>query len=332
MKACVIGGGSWGTAFARHLANLAGVDAELVCRRREQAEQVNSSHHNPDYLADILLPPGLVAATFENNSLKEAQLVAVAVPSRAYRDVLRLLAPSINEEAPVLNLTKGLEPGTLKRMSEVLVEELPAAAAAKIMVLSGPNHAEEVAADIPTATVVASEDLDAASGMQEMISTGSFRVYVNQDLIGVELCAATKNVIALAAGMSDGLGFGDNAKASLITRGLAEMSRLGRKMGARPDTFSGLAGMGDLIATCTSRHSRNRLAGELIAGGLTATQAEQQMGMVAEGLTSAAAVKELAHRHGVDMPITEQVCAVIHEGKDVRLAVIELMTRAPKQE
>lgn len=331
MRASVIGGGSWGTAFARLLVG-AGVETELICRRGEQAEAINTSHRNPDYLGDIDLPLKLKAATFDQNRLREAELVAIAVPSKAFRPEIHMLAGSISPQAQAVSLTKGLEPGTLKRMSEVLAEELPEPAASRIMVLSGPNHAEEVALDIPAAATLASHNLEIARELQDLISTESFRVYINADLIGVELSAATKNVIALAAGMADGLGFGDNAKGALITRGLAEMSRLGMAMGARHSTFAGLAGMGDLIATCTSRHSRNRRAGELIAGGMAPQEVETAMGMVAEGLTSAAAVRDLARRQGVEMPITEQVCAVIYEGKDVREAVTDLMSRAPTEE
>jgi len=331
IKASVVGGGSWGTAFARLLTR-ADIDTELVCRRAEQADAINTSHHNPDYLRDIELPAGMTASSFDANRLDEADLVVIAIPSKAYRQVVHVITPLINPDAAVLSLTKGLEPGTLKRLSEVLAEELPQPAGSRVLVLSGPNHAEEVALDIPTATTIASTDLELAARVQQMVSTDTFRPYINPDLIGVELCAAAKNVIALAAGMSDGLGFGDNTKASLITRGLAEMSRLGEKLGAQPATFSGLAGMGDLIATCTSRHSRNRMAGELIASGMTAAEAEAEMGMVAEGLTSAASVLELARANAVEMPIAEQVCAVIYEGKDVRRAVAELMNRAPRPE
>ena len=331
IKASVVGGGSWGTAFARLLAR-AGAETEIICRRPEQAAAINRSHRNPDYLRDIELPASLTASSFENNHLQSAGLAIIAIPSKVYRTVTREVAASLNPEAAVLSLTKGLEPVTLKRLSQVLAEELPEPAASRIMVLSGPNHAEEVALDIPTATTIASINLELAAWLQQLISTESFRPYINPDLTGVELCAATKNVIALAAGMSDGLGFGDNTKASLITRGLAEMTRLGDRFGADPQTFSGLAGMGDLIATCTSRHSRNRMAGELIASGKTPAEAEGEMGMVAEGLTSAAAVRDLALANGVEMPITEQVCAVIHEGKDVRRAVADLMARAPRPE
>lgn len=331
MRASVVGGGSWGTAFARLLAR-ASIDTELVCRRPEQAEAINSGHRNPDYLQHIDLPESLTATSFEHNRLADTDLAVIAIPSKVYRTVIAEVASSLNPEAAVLSLTKGLEPVSLKRLSQVLAEELPQPAASRIMVLSGPNHAEEVALDIPTATTIASTNLELAAWLQQLISTESFRPYINPDLTGVELCAAAKNVIALAAGMSDGLGFGDNTKASLITRGLAEMVRLGDQFGADPQTFSGLAGMGDLIATCTSRHSRNRLAGELIATGKTPAEAEAEMGMVAEGLTSAAAVRELALANGVEMPITDQVCAVIYEGKDVRRAVAELMARAPRPE
>ncbi len=331
MNASVIGGGSWGTAFAR-LLTLAGMETEIICRRPEQAEAINLGHRNPDYLRDIELPGALKASSFEHNNLAQADLVVIAIPSKVYRQVVRQVAAAMKPDAAVLSLTKGLEPETLERLSSVLAKELPAPANKKVIVLSGPNHAEEVALDIPTATTIAADDRGLAAWLQKLISTESFRPYINSDIIGVELCAATKNVIALAAGMSDGLGFGDNTKASLITRGLAEMARLGERMGADPQTFSGLAGIGDLIATCTSRHSRNRMAGELIAKGRTPGEAEAGMGMVAEGLTSAAAVLNLAREQGVEMPITEQVCAVIYEGKGVRGAVAELMNRAPRPE
>jgi glycerol-3-phosphate dehydrogenase (NAD(P)+) len=330
-RAAVIGGGSWGTAFARLLVG-AGVTTELVCRRPYQAEEIGRNHRNPDYLNNLDLPVELMASFFENNQISLANLVVMAVPSKAFREVIHQLAPAISDNTPVLSLTKGLEPETLKRMSQVLGEELPAPASQRIAVLSGPNHAEEVAFDIPSATTIASANQKLAGQLQQLISSPSFRAYVNKDVVGVELCGATKNVIALAAGMSDGLGFGDNTKSSLMTRGLAEMSRLGEKMGADPRTFSGLAGMGDLIATCTSRHSRNRRAGELIAQGKTGEEAEQEMGMVAEGLTSARAVYELAAQVDLEMPITEQVCEVIYEGKNVMLAVAELMGRAPTSE
>ena len=330
-RAAVIGGGSWGTAFARLLVN-AGVMTELICHRPYQAEEINRNHRNPDYLDNLELPAELLASSFDENNLNLANLVLVAVPSKVFREVLQKLVPSISSEAPVLSLTKGLEPETLKRMSQVLAGELPAPASQRIAVLSGPNHAEEVAFDIPSATTIASANKKLAAQIQKIISSPSFRAYINKDVVGVELCGATKNVIALAAGMSDGLGFGDNTKASLITRGLAEMSRLGEKMGADPRTFSGLAGMGDLIATCTSRHSRNRRAGELIAGGKTADEAELEMGMVAEGLTSARSVYELAAQADLEMPITEQVCEVVYEGKNVLLAVAELMGRTPTAE
>jgi glycerol-3-phosphate dehydrogenase (NAD(P)+) len=332
MKVSVIGCGSWGTAFARQLSIAGAEGVELVCRRPEQADAINRAHRNPDYLKDIELPVSIEASAFQDNRLSSADLIVVALPSRVYRDVIRTLAPRMNPAASVLSLTKGLEPGTLKRFSEVLAEELPQPAASRVLVLSGPNHAEEVARDVPTATALASHNLDLAREVQQAVATSNFRVYVNADLLGVELCGAIKNVIALAAGMCDGLGYGDNTKAALMTRGLAEMARLGRKLGASPETFYGLAGMGDLIATCTSRHSRNRAAGELIAQGRSPAEAEDELGMVAEGLTSAGAIRDVARREAVEMPITDQVCEVIYDGKDVERAVIELMARAPREE
>ena len=330
VRVSVVGGGSWGTSFARLLARN-GCRVELLCRRPAQAAAINREHRNPDYLQHVDLPEDLVATSFSENSLGEASLVVIALPSKVYREAVHNLARNINSGAAVLSLTKGIERESLKRFSRVLGEELPEPVRRRVAVLSGPNHAEEVALDIPAAATIAAVDAGLARWLQELVSNGSFRAYVNTDMAGVEFCGAAKNVIALAAGMSDGLGLGDNTKASLMTRGLAEMARLGERLGARQQTFSGLAGMGDLIATCTSRHSRNRRAGELIAGGMTPAAAEAELGMIAEGIITAPSLRELARRHSVEMPITEQVCAVL-EGKSVRDALFELMSRSPRAE
>jgi glycerol-3-phosphate dehydrogenase (NAD(P)+) len=250
----------------------------------------------------------------------EADLVCVAVPSRAFKEV----AASLPGNAPRLILTKGLDPATGNRLSQV-VEGAPVA------VLSGPNHAEEIALGLPAAAVLASADEELAESIQHAIMSPRFRVYVNSDLVGVELCAAAKNVMALAAGAVDGLGLGDNAKAALISRGLAEMTRLGEACGARSETFAGLAGMGDLIVTCWSRHSRNRRAGELIARGASPQEAVAEIGMVVEGLTTAPVLRDLAHRLGIELPITEGACAVLG-GASLQELVSGLMGRRPTDE
>jgi glycerol-3-phosphate dehydrogenase (NAD(P)+) len=294
VKVVVVGAGSWGTTFAGLLEERG--HEVVVAGRREPSVRVAEA------------------------PVDEADLVSIAVPSRVFREV----AESLPGTAPRLILTKGLDPATGRRLSQV-AGHMPVA------VLSGPNHAEEIAQGLPAAAVLASEDDRLASRLQHELISPRFRVYVNSDLVGVELCAAAKNVIALAAGAVDGLGLGDNAKAALITRGLAEMARLGEASGARPETFSGLAGMGDLIVTCWSRHSRNRRAGELIARGATPAEAIAEIGMVVEGLTTAPIVRRVAHDLGIELPITEGVCAVLG-GASLQDLVSGLMGRKPTDE
>ena len=318
MRAVVVGGGSWGTAFARLLARC-GHDVTLACRDPEQARAIAETKRNPRYLTDVSLD-GVAAAPLGDAPFETAHLVVLAVPSKAFAEVARALPG----EAPVLSLTKGLDPATGRRLS-TLVEGRPVA------VLSGPNMAEEIAEGLPTAASIASEDTELAERLQEEINSSTFRVYVNPDVVGVELCAAAKNVIALAAGGVDGLGLGDNAKAALITRGLAEMARLGEAFGARPETFAGLAGMGDLIVTCWSRHGRNRRAGELIARGASPEEAAAQIGQAVEGLTTAPVLRDLSHGVGIELPITDGVCAVL-EGTDLSDLVRGLMGRVPTEE
>jgi glycerol-3-phosphate dehydrogenase (NAD(P)+) len=329
-RVAVVGAGSWGTAFACHLTSC-GLATTLLARRPEQAESLRRHHRNPDYLPFLDLPPDLAYGTYPRTDFASFALLALAVPSKAYTEVLRSIAPRLPRGVRILSLTKGLEPSTHKRFSEVLQFEL-AALEPMVAVLSGPNHAEEVAMGQPTATVIASADQEHAQALQELVGNERLRTYVNSDLIGIELAGAVKNVVALATGMSDGLGYGDNARAALITRGLAEIARLGTALGAESRTFAGLAGLGDLVGTCTSRHSRNRLAGELIAQGHVPSRVEEEMGMVAEGLTAAQAVLALAREHGVEMPITENVVAVLFEGKDVRASVRDLMARQLRPE
>src|SRR5919204_2626786 len=313
MRIVVVGGGSWGTAFSRLLADREH-DVTLACRDPEQTRAIEETGRNPRYLRNVDLG-GIPAAPLAEAPVAQADVVVVALPSRAFASVVGDLPGT----APILSLTKGLDPGTGERLS-TLVRGRPVA------VLSGPNMAEEVAEGLPTAAAIASEDDGLAEELQHAINSTVFRVYVNDDLVGVELCAAAKNVIALAAGGVDGLGLGDNAKAALITRGLAEMARLGLAYGARPETFSGLAGMGDLVVTCWSRHGRNRHAGELIAQGATPAEAATRIGMVVEGLTTAPVLRDLSRRLGIELPITEGVCSVL-EGKSLAELAAGLMGR-----
>jgi len=314
----VVGGGSWGTAFSRLLLDH-GHAVTLACRDADEAAAIRGSGHNPRYLPFVDLS-GVSATTIEDAPVADANLVVVAVPSAAFASVVAALPGN----APILSLTKGLDPATGDRLS-TLVRDRPVA------VLSGPNIADEVARGMPAAAVIACASLPLAVQLQLAITSTTFRVYVNDDVIGVELCAAAKNVIALAAGGADGLGLGDNAKAALVARGLAEMGRLAEVAGARPETFAGLAGMGDLIVTCWSPSGRNRRCGELVAQGATPEEAARSIGMVVEGLTTAPVLRDLAHRLDVEMPITEGVCAVL-DGIPLTELVARLMERHPTVE
>ena len=318
MKVVVLGGGSWGSAFSTLLRDRRH-EVTLACRDAEQAAAIAETGRNPRYLTSLDLS-GIAAVPVEDAPVADADLVVVAVPSSAYADVVA----AIPGDAPVLSLTKGLHPATGERLS-TLVRNRPVA------VLSGPNIAEEIAGGLPAAAVIASDDDRLAVRLQLAINSGIFRVYVNDDMLGVELCAAAKNVIALAAGGADGLGLGDNAKAALVARGLAEMGRLADEAGARPETFAGLAGMGDLIVTCWSKSGRNRRAGELIAQGARPEEARAQIGMVVEGLTTAPVLRDLSRRLGIELPITDGVCAVL-AGTPLLELVESLMRRAPTSE
>ena len=318
MRAVVVGAGSWGTAFARLLADR-GHDVTLAARDPEQAGAITETGRNPRYLTGAPLDD-VAATTIAEAPIAGADVVVVAVPSRAFGGVVSALPGA----APVLSLTKGLDPGSGERLSTLVHDR-------SVAVLSGPNFAAEVAQGLPGAAVIASEDDALAEELQHAINSLVFRVYVNPDVIGVELCAAAKNVIALAAGGVDGVGLGDNGKAALITRGLAEMARLGEACGARPETFAGLAGMGDLIVTCWSRLGRNRRAGELIARGASADEAAAEIGQVVEGLTTAPVLRDLAHRLEIELPITEGVCEVL-SGRSLDELVAGLMGRRPTAE
>jgi glycerol-3-phosphate dehydrogenase (NAD(P)+) len=318
VKVVVVGGGSWGTGFACLLRDR-GYDVTLACRDPEQVRAIAETGRNPKYLtkADLRdVTPALIG----DAPLEDTDVIVLAVPSKAFAEV----AAALPGKAPVLILTKGLDPATGERLS-TRVEGRPVA------VLSGPNMAEEIVDGLPSATVIASEDRELAERLQEAINSMVFRVYVNEDLVGVELSAAAKNVIALAAGGVDGLGLGDNAKASVITRGLAEMARLGEACGGEPETFSGLAGLGDLNVTCYSGYGRNRKAGELIARGATADEAAAQIGQVVEGLTTAPVLRDLSQRVGVELPITEGVCRVLG-GEPLDELLASLMGREPTAE
>ena len=318
MRAVVLGGGTWGTSFSRLLVDR-GFDVTLAVRDAEVARAIAETGHNPHYSSSVDLN-GIVATTIADAPVEDTDLIVVAVPSRAFRGVVQ----SLPGTAPVLSLTKGLDPDTGERLS-TLVRGRPVA------VLSGPNMAEEVVAGLPGATVIASEDGAFATQLQAAINSNVFRVYLNDDLIGVELCAAAKNVIALAAGAVDGLGLGDNAKATIVTRGLVEMARLGGALGADSETFSGLAGMGDLIVTCWHPSGRNRRAGEMIARGDTPEQARVAIGQVVEGLTTAPVLRDLSRRLNIELPITEGVCAVL-EGRSIFELAGDLMGRRPTEE
>lgn len=318
MRTVVVGGGSWGSVFAALLAER-GHEVTLACRDPMQALAIAETGRNPRYVRDADLF-GVSATTVEDAPVAEAELVCLAVPSRAFGEVARALPGT----APVLSLAKGLDPSTGQRLSTA-VRGRPVA------VLSGPNHAEEIAAGLPAAAVIASKDEELGLRLQKELMSPRFRVYVNTDVVGVELCAATKNVIALAAGAVDGLEVGDNAKAAIITRGLAEMARLGEAAGGRPETFAGLAGLGDLVVTCWSRHSRNRRAGELIARGASPEEALAEIAMAVEGLTTAPLLWDLAHGLGVELPITEAVCQILGGASLAELAT-GLMGRKPTGE
>jgi glycerol-3-phosphate dehydrogenase (NAD(P)+) len=330
-RVAVVGAGSWGTAFAI-LAAERGEPVSLWARRTELAQRLQKERVTAEYLPGLALPPSLAVTADLEEALDRAAVVVTAVPTHAMRSVALEGAPHIARDVPVLNLSKGVEQGSLETMSALLSEALGRVDAAGIAVLSGPNHAEEVSRRVPSATVIASHDKDLAKALQLRFMRDYFRVYTNEDMIGVENAAATKNVIAIAAGACDGLGFGDNTKASLVTRGLAEMTRFGVKQGAQPLTYLGLAGVGDLVATCTSRHSRNRAVGEWLAKGKSADEIVAEMRMVAEGIRTAPAVAQLAEKLGVDVPITREVARALEARVDLGAAVRSLMTRTAADE
>ncbi len=329
-RAAVLGAGSWGTAFGKVLAD-AGCDVMLWARRPDVAEAIQATRRNPDYLDDITLPERLYATADPETALEGADFVVLAVPSQTLRNNLTGWRSAIPPDATLVSLMKGIELGTSARMSEV-IRAVAEVTEDRVAVVTGPNLAREIALEQPAASVVACIDAGRAAALQAACTTGYFRPYTNSDVVGCELGGAVKNVIALAAGMAEGMGFGDNTKASLITRGLAETARLGASLGADPMTFAGLAGLGDLVATCTSPLSRNRSFGERMGRGETIAQAQAATRQTAEGVKSCRSILDLARKTRVDMPITEQIVRVCHDGLAVSVAMKTLMGRETKPE
>lgn len=325
-KITVYGAGSWGTALAVSMGK-AGHQVPLLGRNLEEMQLMHERRENLRYLPGVVLPQTVEPST-ELKQL-DSEMVILSVPSHGVRMAAQQIRQYLKPGTILVNTAKGLEEGTHRRLSEVLTEELPGY---PIVVLSGPSHAEEVGRDMPTTVVVASEDLEAAEKVQDLMMTPKFRVYTNPDEVGVELGGALKNVIALCTGIAEGLGFGDNTKAALMTRGLAEIARLGVAMGGNALTFAGLAGVGDLIVTCTSQHSRNRRAGVALGQGKPLDQVLKEVGMVVEGVRTTRVAYELGRLQGISMPITEQAYRVLFEGADPKVGVSALMMRGKKHE
>jgi glycerol-3-phosphate dehydrogenase (NAD(P)+) len=329
-QTAVMGAGSWGTAFAMVLAD-AGNDVRLWGRRTELCEAINSKHENPDYLPGIALPKEITATHDPAEAMAGAEIVVLAVPSQQLRDNLKSWSEHVPADAVMVSLMKGVELGTHKRMSEVIAE-ITGAGPERIAVVSGPNLAREIANREPAASVVACEDQGVAERLQKLCHTAAFRPYSMTDVVGCELAGTAKNIIGLAVGVCVGLGYGDNTKASVITRGLAETARLGAVIGADPVTFMGLAGMGDLVATCSSPLSRNRTFGEKLGQGMSVEEVTAQTSQVAEGVKSCVSVSELAKMHDVEMPIVEHVAALIAGEMSPDELVARLISRQAKPE
>ena len=323
----VVGAGSWGTTVASTVAQ--NQSTMLWARRTELAQQITTEHENIDYLRGVALTESLLCSSNLQDVVRDASIVMMAVPSNGFRDVLVEVAKYVSPEVPIVSLTKGLERDTLKRMSEVVADILPRHCVA---VLTGPNLAHEILAGQPAATVVGCSDDEIAKQIQVLLTRPTLRVYTNPDVVGCEIGGVVKNVIAIAAGIVEGMGFGDNSKATLITRGLAEMSRLGIALGANPNTFTGLAGIGDVVATCASAQSRNTAVGVRLGKGESIESITASMKMVAEGVKSSLSVLQLAQRCKVDMPITEQVAAVCEGTISARDSLVRLMSRVSKAE
>ncbi|NLO37905.1 MAG: NAD(P)H-dependent glycerol-3-phosphate dehydrogenase [Ruminiclostridium sp.] len=327
-KISILGAGSWGTALSILLCNN-GHKVTVWSVLPDEVEMLKQYRQHKDKLPGAIVPPEVVFTTDLKTCLDQAAVVVFVVPSQTIRETARRIKPFVQKSTIAVICSKGLEENTGLRLSEVVQQEL---GDVRVVALIGPSHAEEVAAGLPTTVVAASTDQQAAETVQDIFMSSRFRVYTSSDIIGAELGAALKNIIALCAGISDGLGYGDNCKAALMTRGLTEIARLGKAMGANTDTFSGLTGMGDLVVTCTSSHSRNWRAGYLIGQGMPLEKALTQVKMVVEGVTAAKAAYSLSSKTGVNMPIVEQACKILFEGKSPAAAVGDLMARSKKNE
>jgi glycerol-3-phosphate dehydrogenase (NAD(P)+) len=330
-RVTIVGTGSWGTTLGVMMAER-GHDTTLWARTPEEAGRLRSARENRRFLPGVVLPDDLRITSHLNEALNGCQLLMIVVPAQRMRENICRVRSRLDQGTVLLSAAKGLETETALRMSEVIAEEMPCHFEQRICVLSGPNLAREIVAGLPTGTVIASRDRAAAEFAQGTVMTPRFRIYTHDDVTGVELGGALKNIIALGAGAAEQLGYGENAKAIFMTRGLAEITRLGVAAGANPLTFSGLAGVGDLFCTCASRHSRNHYVGEELARGRSLEDVQRTMNMVAEGINTTRAAMKLAARYGVEMPITEQIYDVLFEGKDIQRAVREMMLRVPKRE
>jgi len=321
-KISIIGAGSWGTTLAVLLGEK-GFDVKLWVRREDLANKIESKRENTQYLPGIKIPSNVIAEHSLQNVVNGSEMIITAVPSEFLRNTIKEIKPYFNNQV-IVSVTKGIEHHTCKRMSQLIEDEL---GKIKIAVLSGPNHAEEVSAKMPTASVVASKDKKTAGIVAECLATPNFKLYQLDDVTGVELCGALKNISAIATGVCDGFGFGDNARASIITLGLMEMNNFGRHFGAKRGTVYGLAGVGDLIATCVSRHSRNRFVGEQLAKGKTIDEIRKEMhGMIAEGIPTTKAVHEYSKKHSIEMPLTRQAYEVLFENKNIKSAIKDLLS------
>ncbi|MCD5323002.1 MULTISPECIES: NAD(P)H-dependent glycerol-3-phosphate dehydrogenase [Pontibacillus] len=327
----VLGAGSWGTALSIVLADNHH-DVRLWTHRPEQANEINDLHQNKNYLQEVTLPESIVAYTDLKEAVKDVTAVVMVVPTKAIRDVCQQLQSVLDHKVTLIHATKGIDPDSLKRVSEMITEEMSGEYYDDVVVLSGPSHAEEVGLRQPTTVTVSSETMKTAELAQDLFINENFRVYTNPDVVGVELGGALKNIIALGAGISDGLGYGDNAKAALITRGLAEIARLGTSMGSSPLTFAGLTGVGDLIVTCTSQHSRNYRAGYLLGQGKDLDDVLEHMGMVVEGVRTTNAAYKLSQQQGVEMPITAGIEQILFQDAEAKDVVDQLMTRGRRHE
>lgn len=327
-KICVLGAGSWGSTLAMVLADN-GHEVRLYLRNERQAQKIKDTGRNEKYLGDIKLPTQIHIETDIHRAIQEVDAILLAVSSQATRSVMEQIENKLPDHVKIINVSKGLEKGSNQRISEISERLFPKN---PFIVLSGPSHAEEVAVKMPTVVVAASKEIAAARYVQDLFSNGYFRVYTNPDVIGVELGGAFKNIIAFGVGVIDGLGYGDNTKAAIMTRGIVEVTRLGVKLGADLDTFTGLSGIGDLIVTCTSLHSRNRRAGVLVGQGKSIEEALEEVRMVVEGVTATKVAYELSCKLNVTMPITTEIYRVLYEGKNVKESIRHLMNRDKKHE